>query len=117
LPNRDRRFMLSFTTVGVGLGISAQPSVSVFSNLLNQHRKSVKTDGFLWKNEVKRDNRYSVSVSPVKCWCRFRCRCQVSTVGLGSDRKPKIRSRFWLWTETGSATVLHVLSLFLSVLF
>jgi hypothetical protein len=47
LQNRDRRFMLSITTVGVGLRKSAQPSVSVFSNLLNRHRKSVKTDGFL----------------------------------------------------------------------
>jgi hypothetical protein len=102
LQNRDRRFMLSFTTVGVGLRKSAQPSVSVYSNLRNRHRKSAKTDGFLWISEVNR--RYSVSVSAVKCWCRFRCRCQVSTVSLGSDRKPKIRSRFRLWTETGSAT-------------
>jgi hypothetical protein len=98
LQNQDRRFMLSFTTVGVGLRKSAHPSVSVFSNLLNRHRKSIKTDGFLCETKVKR--RYSMSVSAVKCRCRFRCRCQVSTVGLGSDRKPKIQ----LWTETGSAT-------------
>jgi hypothetical protein len=94
LQNRDRWFTLSFTTVGVGLRKSARPSASVYSNLLNRHRKYVKTAGFLQKKEVKR--RYSVSVSAVKCWCRFRCRCQVSTVGLGSDRIPKIRSRFRL---------------------
>jgi hypothetical protein len=47
LQNRDRRFMLSFTTVGVGLCKSAQRPVSVFLDLLNRHQKSVKTDGFL----------------------------------------------------------------------
>jgi hypothetical protein len=31
LQNRDRRFMLSFTTFDVGLRKSARPSVSVYS--------------------------------------------------------------------------------------
>jgi hypothetical protein len=68
LQNRDRRFMLSFTTVGVGLCKFAQPSVSVYANLLNRHRKSVKTDGFLYKRD-----------KTVGFWCRF----QLSSVGVG----------------------------------
>jgi hypothetical protein len=97
LQNQDRRFMLSFTTVGVGLRKVTQRSVSVYANLLRAS-PTPKMGENRWFSVKNKGNPSVIDVSfggqvPVSVLV-CRCRRQVSTVGLGSDRKPRVQSRF-----------------------